>query len=245
MRVASSQHKHQEKYFDRDMKTWENYHLEPWQNSFLQRLRESFLKKGYKGKLLLDVGAGSGYVSVEMAKLGMEVIALDLSRQAVSNLEKFKKQYKLFNLKPVLGKAEKINLKDASVDYLVGNAILEHIVAEEETIIEWKRVLKKDGRIYITVPIKFRYIWPWFWPVNYIHDRRIGHLRRYDKVTLERKFGMNVEKVYYTGHLVKTIWVLMSLFVKSRKMDELMEKLDAKLNNFAYGASNISVVLVK
>jgi len=193
----------------------------------------------------LDIAAGSGYVSVEMAKKGLKVIALEISEQSIKNLIEYKDTFSLNNLKPFLSKAEELPLRNESVDYVVANAILEHIFNERKAIKEWLRVLKPGGRIYTTVPLKYRYIWPFFWPVNYIHDKLIGHLRRYDLEDLERKFNLKKIKVFYTGHFSKMIGFFISTFFNFKQFDATIEKYDSKLIDRRYGASNISVVFEK
>lgn len=165
---------------------------------------------------MLDIGAGSAYVTIEMAKIGLKVIALDLSRVALNN-----------------------------IDYIVANAVLEHIYYETKAIDEWKRVLKPGGMIMITVPLKYRYVWPFLWLINYIHDKQIGHLRRYDLNDLRSKFKMKIVFYLYTGHLIKAIWVIFSILFNTDIFNEQVEVIDEKKKDKCYGASNIIVIFEK
>jgi len=238
-------HQQQMDYFDHEFAGMRTYRLEPWQQSYISKIHNDMLRDNFRKQTLLDIATGSGYVAVEYAKSGMKVIACDLSETAIANLQRVKKKFKLPNLRLITCYAESIPLPDKSVDYIVANAILEHIPDEAKTIREWKRLLKPNGRLLITVPIKFNYVWPFFWPLNYIHDRRIGHLRRYDLPDLQKKFGMRVKKVYYTGHILKVIGVMVSLLVKINGFATLLETLDKPFEPFPYGASNISVIFEK
>lgn len=241
----SNHHKKQQEYFDKEFSLLKGYLLESWQESYIDRIKAYMLDRKYKKKTLLDIATGSGYVAVEMAKLGLDVIACDLSTESVKNLEKYKKKFRLKNLKIIQCKAEEIPLKRKSVDYIVANAILEHIPAETKAINEWKSLLKKNGKMFITVPLKFRYIWPFLWIPNYLHDRRIGHLRRYDLSTLKRKFSLPIIQVFYTGHLVKIFGIIVSIVTKRHTYDEYFEKADNSKISTSYGANNISVVIKK
>lgn len=236
------QYKKQINYFSKEFKALNDYKLEAWQESYVERIRRDMLGKNYKGKTLLDIATGSGYVAVEMAKLGLNVIATDLTPGAINNLNKYKKEFSLKNLKTKISLAERLGLPDNSVDYVVANAILEHIPDEKQAVKEWKRVLKKNGRIFITVPLKFRYIYPFLWLPNYVHDKKIGHLRRYDKKSLQNVFKLLVIKTYYSGHLIKIFGILVSLFLKNNKYDDYFEKLDKKTQSRVYGANNISII---
>lgn len=235
-------YKKQLKYFGDEFGQVKDYQLASWQESYIFRIKKDLLGKNYKSKTLIDVATGTGYVAIEMAKLGMKVIATDLTPEAIKNLEKYKKKFKLKNLTLKKSLAEKIELPDNSVDYLVANAILEHIPEEAQAIKEWKRIVKPGGRLFITVPLRFRYIWPFLWLPNYIHDQRIGHLRRYDYGDLRKKFSLPVIKHYYSGHIVKIIGILLGLLTKSDKYDKTFEELDKKAEKVLYGANNISII---
>lgn len=235
-------YKKQKQYFQKEFSSMTEYGLAPWQKSYIDRIKKDLLGKNYKGKTLLDIATGSGYVAVEMAKMGLHVIACDLSKQSIENLHKYKKELNLKSIKILECYAEKIPLKSKTVDYVVANAILEHIPDENDAITEWKRLLKKNGRMFITVPLKFRYIYPFLWLVNYLHDKRIGHLRRYDKGTLEKRFKLPLKNVYYSGHLIKVFGIIISLILKNSKYDTFFENQDKKTEKRCYGANNISVI---
>ena len=241
MKNLHPHHTKQLSYFGYEFGHVDKYELESWQKSYIEKVKKYMLGKSRK-KVLIDIASGSGYVAIEMAKFGLNVIAIDLTPEAINNLNKYKKQYSLHSLTIKKCFAEKIPLPDKSVDFIVANAILEHIPNEKEAINEWKRILKPHGKMLITVPLKLRYVWPFLWLVNYLHDKRIGHLRRYDLQNLQEKFKLKVQKVFYTGHLLKVIGVIMALFVRNQKICNFIEKIDIKQENKRYGASNIIVL---
>jgi len=241
MKNLHPHHTKQLSYFGYEFGHVDKYELESWQKSYIEKIKKYMLGKSRK-KVLIDIASGSGYVAIEMAKFGLNVIAIDLTPEAINNLNKYKKQFSLHSLTIKKCFAEKIPLPDKSVDFIVANAILEHIPNEKEAINEWKRILKPHGKMLITVPLKLRYVWPFLWLVNYLHDKRIGHLRRYDLQNLQEKFKLKVQKVFYTGHLLKVIGVIMALFVRNQKICNFIEKIDIKQENKRYGASNIIVL---
>lgn len=243
--MVNKHYEHQEKFFNGRFSKKFEYKLVPWNKSYIQRIKNHMLKKDFKGKTLLDIGAGDGYVTIEMAKMGLKVIALDLSQVALDNISRYKLQFNLPNITLIHGSAEKIPIKNSSVDYIVANAILEHIPNEAETISEWKRVLKLAGRMMVVVPLSYKYLWPFLWLVNYIHDKRFGHLRRYNINSLKNKFQMKVIAHLYTGHLLKILWAIFNLFFDSDIFDEELEIIDERKRYKCYGASNIVVILEK
>lgn len=232
-------------YFNSEYSKACTYTLLAWNKSYIKKIKNFLLRNKFKKKTLLDIGAGGAYVTIEMAKIGLKVIALDISKVVLSNIERYKSELKLKNITTLLSNAEELPLKNESVDYIVANAVLEHLPYETKAINEWKRVLKPKGRMMITVPIKFRYVWPFLWPVNYIHDKQIGHLRRYDLETLKERFNMKVVKHFYTGHLIKALWFIISVLFKVNTFDEIIESIDEKGTNKVYGSSNIVVIFEK
>lgn len=243
--MANIHYEHQEKFFNRRFSKKLEYKLVPWHKSYIQRIKDHMLKKDFKGKRLLDIGAGEGYVTIEMAKIGLKVVALDISQVALDNISRYMLQFNLPNITLIHSSADKIPIKSHSVHYIVANAILEHIPNEAETIREWKRVLKPGGRMMIVVPLSYKYLWPFFWLINYIHDKRFGHLRRYNINSIKNKFKMKAITHLYTGHLLKFFGALFSLFFDSDIFDEKLEIIDDRKKNKCYGASNIIVVLEK
>lgn len=237
-------YKHQLRYFGHEFSQVKDYKLEEWQKSYIERIKKKLLGDNYKKKTLVDIATGSGYVAVEMAKIGMEVIATDLSPQAIENLKKYKRRFSLKNLKLINSPAEKIPLKSNTADYLVANAILEHIPNEKDAIVEWKRILKPNGKMYITVPLKLRYVWPFLLLPNYLHDKRIGHLRRYDLKTLEKVFKIPAVNYFYTGHLIKVLGIIASLFIDNNKYAKKIEKIDREQEKNLYGANNITAIFI-
>lgn len=241
----NDQYTKQLKYFGDEFGSKKEYTLASWQKRYIEIIRREILGKNYKGKTLIDIATGSGYIAIELSKLALNVVATDLSSQAVANVERYKKQFGLSNLRTINCYAEKIPLSSESADYIVANAILEHIPDEKKAIKEWKRILKPNGKLFITVPLKFKYIWPFLWLPNYIHDKKIGHLRRYDEKSLEKVFDLPVKKFFYSGHLIKALWTVFSLITKSNSLDDYFEKEDRKKEKKAYGANNISVIFAK
>jgi ubiquinone/menaquinone biosynthesis C-methylase UbiE len=97
--------------------------------------------------VVLDVGAGTGFLALEAAKTARRVIALDFSQsmtnEAISKVEGANVEFKI-------GDVEKIPLEDASVDVVIGNMILHHCPNPDFAIKEMVRVLKASGRLVLS-----------------------------------------------------------------------------------------------
>lgn len=236
-------YKKQLKYFNHQFSQVSDYTLSAWQKSYVSRIKKYVIRNG-TGKLL-DIGSGKGYAAIELAKEGIKVTACDLSPQSIKNLKNYKKHLKLKNLILLCCNAEKLPFKDKSFDFIIANALLEHLPQEEQAISEWKRILKDSGRMFIGVPLSLKYVWPFLWPITIAFDKHIGHLRRYDKESLQAKFKLRLIKVIYTGHLFKVFGVLLSKLLRTTSFLPLLEKQDAKKEHLAYGANNIIAIFEK
>ena len=233
--------RNQIKYFEDEMTdTFNQYKIEEWQKSYVSRFLDNF--PDVKNKLILDCGSGSGYLSIELAKRGAFVISCDLT---LMNLVKLKETSKKLGLEKniafVCCSAEELPFKDNIFDYFISNAVIEHLPREIDAIREIDRVTKKDGGLMVTVPLSYKYLNPILLPVNYIHDQRIGHLRRYNQEILINKFNnFKLNNTYYTGHTAKVVKVLANMLVKKELFSATnIENEDSKNSNKKWFASNI------
>jgi ubiquinone/menaquinone biosynthesis C-methylase UbiE len=233
--------RNQIKYFEDEMiDTFHEYQIEEWQKNYVNLFLDNF--PDIKGKLILDCGSGSGYLSIELAKRGAFVISCDLT---LMNLVKLKDTAKKMgiedNIAFVCCSAEDLPFKDNIFDYFISNAVIEHLPREIEAIQEIDRVTKKDGGIMVTVPLSYKYLNPLFLPLNYVHDQRIGHLRRYNELILVKKFNnFKLKQTYYTGHTTKVVKVLFNILTRKETFNNgIIEKEDRKKINKKWFASNI------
>ena len=245
--------KNQRDYFDEEFQGYVEYSLAEWQKRYVMRISSlfGFHDSDFLGnELFIDIGVGgSGYTVIEFAKLGIPSVGCDLSLEGVVRAKAFSKSQNMQSLTFwVVCSAEELPFKDGRFRYLSCNAVLEHLLDDKRAVEEFGRIAKSNSRIYVTAPIKMRYIWLFLMPLNYFHDKRIGHLRRYDRRSLDGLFRLidfQIEDIYYTGHLFKTLGVIGSHVFKSNRFDELLERLDARQQSSRFGASNIGASLIR
>ena len=131
------------------------------------RIIETYLRNSHKQpkKLkILNVGCGTGGTIDMLEKFGM-VDNVDISDEAINFMKK--RGYK--RLTKVYGVA--LPFKDKAYDVVGAFDVLEHIEQEADALKEWRRVLKDEGSIIITVPA-----YQWLWSG---HDVSLYHKRRY------------------------------------------------------------------
>ena len=76
----------------------------------------------------------------------------------------------------LVGDLYAIPFPDASMDALVLREVIEHIVEPERALMEMKRVLKSDGRIFLTTP---NYSSPLLFLIENIYNRFFSEMKPY------------------------------------------------------------------
>ena len=99
----------------------------------------------------LDVGCGSGY-AMQMAaeELNCECIGVDSDPGAHGVGRYVKSLIKNENI--LKGFAEKLPLENSSFDVVFSSHVLEHVIDEQQSLREMKRVLKDEGLLIIGMP---------------------------------------------------------------------------------------------
>ena len=100
------------------------------------------------GKLVLDVGCGSGLFFCQVADKADVVVGVDLSRKL---LTKAKKRSKAFQCAFVLqADADHLPFKDRFFDNVFSFTVLQNMPKPPQTLRELERVVKKDGKVVVT-----------------------------------------------------------------------------------------------
>lgn len=143
------------------------------------------LRGGKKQLKILNVGCGTGG-TIDMLEQFGPTTNVDISDEAIKFMEQ--RGYK------GIVKVDDIGLpfKDKSFDMVGAFDVLEHIEKDVEALKEWKRVIRDDGAILITVPA-----YQWLWSD---HDVSLHHKRRYTIKRLEttaKQAGLKLDKRSY------------------------------------------------
>ena len=101
-----------------------------------------------KGDLAADIGAGTGFVTEGLARLGVRVIAVDQSEAMLAELQK--KVAGNHSIDVRVGHGAAIPIADGSVDFVFANMYLHHVEGPPQAIAEMVRILKHDGKLVIT-----------------------------------------------------------------------------------------------
>jgi ubiquinone/menaquinone biosynthesis C-methylase UbiE len=241
----SDHDKNQIKYFkDEDITGGFTHQLENWQSRYVERFLENI--PDVKDKVIFDCGSGSGYMAIELAKEGAIVIALDLTLRSCIRLNKIAEDLGLSdNIVVICASAESLPVRSNIADIFISNAVLEHLPNEHDAIKEINRVSSKKAYLMIAVPIYYRYLNPLLLLPNMLHDRMIGHLRRYDQSSLKLKFyGWKNTETYYTGHTFKALFVLINK-IYSIVSENFIEVIDKRKQHKKFFSSNIITFFIR
>ena len=109
---------------------------------------KSLLRKKIGGDTgeILDIGAGTGFLSIMLAELGYRVVGIDISEEMMERAKK-KAVDRGVKAKFKLDDAENLSFETGSFDAIVNRAVLWTLPNPEKALAEWKRVLKPGGRL--------------------------------------------------------------------------------------------------
>lgn len=102
-----------------------------------------------KGKTIMDIGAGTGYFSVKLAKHGANVIAADVNDEFQTYLIKRIEENNIKNIEFRKIPFDSPNLKDAETDMVLIVNTYHHIENRSAYFAKVKQGIKKEGELVI------------------------------------------------------------------------------------------------
>lgn len=111
------------------------------------------MMKDVKGKKILDAGCGSGNYCKILADMGAEVAGIDISPGMIDLAKERCKDYKIdFWVSDI----ENTRFEDNEFDIVISAFSLLYKKNLRSVLKEFKRLLKKDGEVYIVIPHPIR-----------------------------------------------------------------------------------------
>ena len=105
------------------------------------------LKLVGRGKKILDLGCGTGWLTKRLEKVGNHLLGLDISPQTVKQLKKKGITAYVCNLE-----LDKWPIKGNSFDTVVAAEIIEHLLDPDQFLKNIRRVLKNGGQLILSTP---------------------------------------------------------------------------------------------
>jgi len=180
--------------------------------NYIVKSHISNYSKRYDIKEICEVGCGTGSLSILLGERGFKVDAFDINNKAIELAKKFN-----LNSNVRYFSKDILNLIDSKkYDAIVSTDVLEHIEEDQKAIDNMSLLLRKNGLIFITVPINEKY--------RRKFDDRSGHLRRYKPIDLEKKMRnseLEVIKIRYFNFPFLWIWYFLIFLPYSDRKETL------------------------
>jgi len=156
---------------------------EPWA---WERRRALLLAEARPGERVLDLGCGAGRFVAALRNAGADAVGVEIAEAA---LERARRNAPGADLRPLEADGS-LPLEHGSVDLVWCSEVLEHVADTEHLLLEARRVLRRGGRLLITVPFHGR-----------VQAALIGLLR------FERHFDPTGQhlRFYTAGSLARTL----------------------------------------
>lgn len=135
---------------------------------------------------LFDVGGGNGYMVRALRRNGLEAVLVEPGEEGA-------RTGLLRGLVPVINSsAAAAGFREESLPAVGLFDVLEHIADAPAFLSELRRVMRPDGRLYLTVPT-----YRWLWSVD---DVRAGHFRRYTAGSLHEMLAGSGFDLEYSSY---------------------------------------------
>lgn len=155
-----------------------------------------------KNVSLLDFGCGKGFLLSKISSLNpsLKLVGVDVSKIAIAAI---KKSFPKGDFRQI-DEDGKIPFKDNAFDFIVAADVLEHIYDTTNALSELTRVLKPNGKIFISVPYHgmVKNLIITFVGFDFYFDPKQAHIRFYTKNNLfksVREAGLKVLNHGYYG----------------------------------------------
>lgn len=151
----------------RNLQNVEWFYNNPWREPEFARIQwfptiDSLIAKASEtGKRIIEVGCGSGMISLELARNNLDVTGIDLSPKSIKVAEEFKRKNQhtehFGSLKYICDDFLSVKLPLNSFNCVVFYRAFHHFSNVEEVIKKSHELLVSNGRILLCEPIRSRF----------------------------------------------------------------------------------------
>jgi len=134
-------------FFDKVAPEWENIRSGYYDDEVIGKLLDTGMLE--KDLILVDMGAGDGYLSRAVSSHVKKVIAVDISGEMLKELKRKAEKDGISNIQTIEGDGCDIPMEDESADIVCANMYLHHIEEPVLAIKEMYRILKHGGKVFL------------------------------------------------------------------------------------------------
>jgi SAM-dependent methyltransferase len=138
--------------------------------------------------VVVDIGGGNGFVALGIQNAGIDVLVVEPGQTAAATA----RQRGVKNV--VCGTLEDVGFADDSLPSAAAFDVLEHLADDRASLALIHKLLRPQGRLYITVPA-YQFLFS-------DEDQFAGHFRRYTLASLSEAvrsagFGSNIKLISF------------------------------------------------
>ena len=153
-------------FYENDAKIYDE---DRWQTSagrYINTTQKGIVlqKVKWHSKKVLEIGAGTGRFSIEVARQGGTVFALDFAFSMLTTIRT--KSHNQSNIKVIQANAERLPFQSDTFDICICINAFSHMPNNDLVMNEVYRVLKKDGQFIFNFPNLFSIYFPFGFIVN-------------------------------------------------------------------------------
>lgn len=184
----------------------------------------SFIEKNVgKRDTILDAGCGSGFYFPYLSTRCSRLYGIEFSPEGAEMAKK--------RIQPGKGEVftgsitEAFPLESKSVDFILCSEVLEHIEELDKVLDEFLRVLKKDGKILVTVPnfsfMSFEYLREMFFTKDPTHVHRKSK-REWEKALKKFNIERSMTSSFHPSFILYALRFPDSLILAAEKLIRLL-----------------------
>jgi ubiquinone/menaquinone biosynthesis C-methylase UbiE len=173
------------------------------------RIRSSFILRLLEcpsGGRILDAGCGMGTLALSLAKIGAEVVGVDLSMQAIANCRIMAQKLGLRNTDFQLQDLCKLSFESNTFDCIICADVVEHVPDHAKMTSEMARVLKPGGILVLSTVLPTTTQRSFFYRARAENHRHVREGYTVDQLShLLMSAGLHIRRVLYSDRLFERI----------------------------------------
>ena len=177
---------------------------------------------------ILELGCGPGVTNMYLSRYvkTKTMIGIDTDRESIRQGQTTAKHLKIKNLSFIRASATDLPLRDALLDFILCQEVIEHVPNPDKLLEESNRVLRNQGKLLITTPTSKLAPLSSDWIETKIHNRPIndefaGHLFRFDPQSLldqVKKAGLVVNETEFSNQYIGSFLVAVLTLWKRKRI---------------------------